>query len=74
MSMVGSLALSAIFFFAVIAPSGASAAEPLEPWWHMTSGAVPSYLPPAGAPKQSEVQQLTIDATGGRWLDLALIE
>jgi len=66
MSMVGSLALLAIFFFAVIAPSGASAAEPLEPWWHMTSGAVPSYLPPAGAPKHSEVQQLAVNATGGR--------
>ena len=52
--------LSAIFLFAVIAPSPAAANEP---WWHLTSGSRPSYLKP-GPVGASQVDRLTVPGVG----------
>ncbi len=55
------------------APAGAEV--PSSPWWHLTSGSRPSYLAPgAGLPEQpaipgvDEVQQVTVKATGGKFV------
>ena len=56
---VSVLALSAT---AALAPAAAQANEP---WWHVTSGARPSYLPTSGA--QDEVEKITVNATGGEF-------
>jgi hypothetical protein len=38
------------------------------PWWHLTSGARPSYLHAgAGEPQADEVQEVTVNATGGEF-------
>jgi hypothetical protein len=46
-----------------VAASLAFAAETPQAWWHLTSGARPTYLHPGVA--TSEVQQLTVRATAG---------
>jgi hypothetical protein len=53
-----------VLVVSAIAVSSASAASP---WWHVTSGARPSYLPADVHPPvgRDEVQEIKVEATGG---------
>jgi hypothetical protein len=48
------------------AASASASAEPLQPWWHLTSGARPTYLFHGGQ-ATDEVQEVTVDATTGHF-------
>jgi hypothetical protein len=59
---------SAVFFLMVCALAGfasPASAETPQPWFHLASGARPTYLFHGGQAK-SEVQELTVKATGGK--------
>jgi hypothetical protein len=63
--------LATLLCLAALAPPSAQA---LSPWWHLTSGARPTYLHKGAArPGTSEVQELTVSATPGEAFVLARI-
>ena len=53
---------------------GVSSASALSPWWHLTAEPVPTYL--NASAERSEVQQLTVNATGGDvlWIEPVSLE
>jgi hypothetical protein len=50
-------------FFCSAGRAGIASAETLSPWWHLTSGAQPTYIQPGQA--RDELQRITVTASTG---------
>jgi hypothetical protein len=61
-AMITAAVLSILVSLTVASASGAG----LRPWWHLTSGARPTYLHSGAA--RDEVAKLTVSATGGHYV------
>jgi uncharacterized repeat protein (TIGR01451 family) len=67
------LAFLLLLLFAVALSVGSLPASAASPWWHLTSGALPSYLPADVHPEKAvnEVQDVTVTGKAGELFVLA---